>query len=195
MSYLKPQPVPPNTIAAKSIAPAIEPIMIFVPLGPVDRQTENKKHAFVISTFFHGTHMWKVSTWAHSMGHTKSQILQKCDKKPIANPLISHLTDLNSKHNSLLYFWTIKVLKLTENELNSYTIPFRIQEKRCWSSKSRTPVWLNVLGTFVLLRTVLRLEVWNRVIYTAVLPSVVCVADTLHFITARLRQRERERTL
>lgn len=34
-SYLNPQPVPPRTIAASRIAPATEPIMILVPLGPV----------------------------------------------------------------------------------------------------------------------------------------------------------------
>lgn len=34
-SYLNPQPVPPRIIAASRIAPATEPIMILVPLGPV----------------------------------------------------------------------------------------------------------------------------------------------------------------
>lgn len=34
-SYLNPQPVPPRTIAATRMAPATEPIMILVPLGPV----------------------------------------------------------------------------------------------------------------------------------------------------------------
>jgi len=38
--YLKPQPVPPSTIAASSIAPAMEPMMMFVPLGPGDRQVK-----------------------------------------------------------------------------------------------------------------------------------------------------------
>ena len=33
-SYLNPHPVPPRTIAARRIAPAMEPIMILVPLGP-----------------------------------------------------------------------------------------------------------------------------------------------------------------
>lgn len=34
-AYLNPQPVPPRTMAATSTAPAMEPIMILVPLGPV----------------------------------------------------------------------------------------------------------------------------------------------------------------
>lgn len=59
-------------------------------------------------------------------------------------------------------------------------------------TKAWTPVWLNVLWTFILLRTIWRLGVWNGVIHTAVLPSVVCVTDTLHLITACLRQREAE---
>lgn len=33
-AYLNPQPVPPRTMAATSTAPAMEPIMILVPLGP-----------------------------------------------------------------------------------------------------------------------------------------------------------------
>ncbi len=51
MSYLKPQPVPPNTIAANSIAPAIEPMMIFVPLGPVDRQRTKNMHLSLVHFF------------------------------------------------------------------------------------------------------------------------------------------------
>lgn len=35
-AYLNPQPVPPRTIAASRIAPATEPIIILVPLGPVE---------------------------------------------------------------------------------------------------------------------------------------------------------------
>lgn len=34
-AYLNPQPVPPRTMAASRIAPATEPIIILVPLGPV----------------------------------------------------------------------------------------------------------------------------------------------------------------
>lgn len=34
MSYLNPQPVPPRTMAATRTAPAMEPMMILVPLGP-----------------------------------------------------------------------------------------------------------------------------------------------------------------
>lgn len=37
-SYLNPHPVPPRTIAARRIAPAMDPIMILVPLGPVQRK-------------------------------------------------------------------------------------------------------------------------------------------------------------
>lgn len=46
-SYLNPQPVPPRTIAATRIAPATEPIMILVPLGPVgvkESASEGKKN-------------------------------------------------------------------------------------------------------------------------------------------------------
>lgn len=51
-SYLNPQPVPPRTIAASRIAPATEPIMILVPLGPVGsegvgqwgKKSQRKKH-------------------------------------------------------------------------------------------------------------------------------------------------------
>lgn len=32
--FLNPHPVPPRTIAARRIAPAMDPIMILVPLGP-----------------------------------------------------------------------------------------------------------------------------------------------------------------
>lgn len=38
-AYLNPQPVPPRTMAATSTAPAMEPIMILVPLGPVTEGT------------------------------------------------------------------------------------------------------------------------------------------------------------
>lgn len=38
-TYLNPQPVPPRTMAATSTAPAMEPIMILVPLGPVTKET------------------------------------------------------------------------------------------------------------------------------------------------------------
>lgn len=34
VSYLNPQPVPPRTMAATSTAPAMDPIMMLVPLGP-----------------------------------------------------------------------------------------------------------------------------------------------------------------
>lgn len=37
-SYLNPHPVPPRTIAARRIAPAMDPIMILVPLGPAQRK-------------------------------------------------------------------------------------------------------------------------------------------------------------
>lgn len=37
-SYLNPHPVPPRTIAASRIAPAMDPIMILVPLGPAQRK-------------------------------------------------------------------------------------------------------------------------------------------------------------
>lgn len=37
--FLNPQPVPPRTMAATSTAPAMEPIMILVPLGPVTEGT------------------------------------------------------------------------------------------------------------------------------------------------------------
>lgn len=39
-SYLNPHPVPPRTIAARRIAPAMDPIMILVPLGPAQRKEE-----------------------------------------------------------------------------------------------------------------------------------------------------------
>lgn len=35
VAYLNPQPVPPRTIAATRMAPAMEPIMRLVALGPV----------------------------------------------------------------------------------------------------------------------------------------------------------------
>ena len=34
VSYLNPQPVPPRTMAATRTAPAMEPMMMLVPLGP-----------------------------------------------------------------------------------------------------------------------------------------------------------------
>lgn len=34
VSYLNPQPVPPSTMAATRTAPAMEPMMMLVPLGP-----------------------------------------------------------------------------------------------------------------------------------------------------------------
>lgn len=37
-AYLNPHPVPPRTIAARRIAPAMDPIMILVPLGPAQRK-------------------------------------------------------------------------------------------------------------------------------------------------------------
>lgn len=42
-SYLNPHPVPPRTIAARRIAPAMDPIMILVPLGPAQRKEEEGK--------------------------------------------------------------------------------------------------------------------------------------------------------
>ena len=42
-SYLNPHPVPPRTIAARRIAPAMEPIMILVPLGPADGRWEEEE--------------------------------------------------------------------------------------------------------------------------------------------------------
>lgn len=41
-SYLNPHPVPPRTIAARRIAPAMDPIMILVPLGPAQRKEEGR---------------------------------------------------------------------------------------------------------------------------------------------------------
>lgn len=59
-SYLNPQPVPPRTIAATRIAPATEPIMILVPLGPVGvkelgregNKNKGKKHAYAAFYIF-----------------------------------------------------------------------------------------------------------------------------------------------
>lgn len=42
-SYLNPQPVPPRTIAARRIAPAMEPMIILVPLGPVEGGREGRR--------------------------------------------------------------------------------------------------------------------------------------------------------
>ena len=44
-SYLNPHPVPPRTIAARRIAPAMDPIMILVPLGPAQRKEGGRKGA------------------------------------------------------------------------------------------------------------------------------------------------------
>lgn len=44
-SYLNPHPVPPRTIAARRIAPAMDPIMILVPLGPAQRKEGRRKGA------------------------------------------------------------------------------------------------------------------------------------------------------
>lgn len=44
-SYLNPHPVPPRTIAARRIAPAMDPIMILVPLGPAQRKEEGREGA------------------------------------------------------------------------------------------------------------------------------------------------------
>lgn len=48
-SYLNPQPVPPRTMAASRMAPATEPIMILVPLGPVGLKLKLKPFACSIS--------------------------------------------------------------------------------------------------------------------------------------------------
>lgn len=42
-SYLNPHPVPPRTIAARRIAPAMDPIMILVPLGPAQRKEGGRR--------------------------------------------------------------------------------------------------------------------------------------------------------
>lgn len=67
-AYLNPQPVPPRTMAATSTAPAMEPIMILVPLGPVTEGTgrRGQGHMSVGET----TRTWPqgspstVGTWA-----------------------------------------------------------------------------------------------------------------------------------
>lgn len=37
VAYLNPHPVPPRTMAATRMPPAMDPIMILVPLGPVTK--------------------------------------------------------------------------------------------------------------------------------------------------------------
>lgn len=44
-AYLNPHPVPPRTIAARRIAPAMDPIMILVPLGPAQRKEGGREGA------------------------------------------------------------------------------------------------------------------------------------------------------
>lgn len=46
-AYLNPHPVPPRTIAATKMAPAMEPIMMLVPLGPVEKE-ETKMNCVTI---------------------------------------------------------------------------------------------------------------------------------------------------
>lgn len=69
ISYLKPQPVPPSTIAASSMAPAKEPMIMFVPLGPADTHTQKKwsdcKYVFLcvvvkVNTFVFLRSFWKL---------------------------------------------------------------------------------------------------------------------------------------
>lgn len=56
-SYLNPQPVPPRIIAASRIAPATEPIMILVPLGPAGAK-ESIRHGTGTS---HESRVWQCS--------------------------------------------------------------------------------------------------------------------------------------
>lgn len=75
-SYLNPQPVPPRTIAARRIAPATEPIMILVPLGPVGAESaikEKKKTAFesaeywkteILSFIVENMWLWDHKKWS-----------------------------------------------------------------------------------------------------------------------------------
>lgn len=48
IAYLKPHPVPPSTMAATRMAPAMEPIIRLVALGPV-KGLWGKRHEFLHS--------------------------------------------------------------------------------------------------------------------------------------------------